>query len=449
MSMSGQTAVVERQLRIADNKVMAVIRHLRHVRSRALRGGPSPGPVTDARPGGRATALKARRRHQDDRGTPDGHGARPRSSSEWVEWIADPQRFAAIATAWDQIAEGERTPFLMSSWIQAWYAAFAAPGGMLIVAVWRDNTLVGGLPLHTGWRRWDAAANDHTPEFGLLATDADARRRVVAEVLAQSNALNLAGLVGDGHTFTAVLETARRMGRWSLVEPGNVSLIAETTSSIEKYRAGLSSKVRSELGRLHRKSQREHELTITPLARPRDLERQLTQAFSLEASGWKGRAGTAITCAPQTERFYRQIAREFHAAGTLRMSELSLNGTLAAMAISIIHQQRLFTLKVGYDERHRPLGPGFVLLMAMIERCFELGLDAYEFSGPDAEYERRFATTHRAYRRLRVYRPGPVNAARYIFHEQARPALRLGYQIAQAIPLHASTPHPSPGQPTG
>jgi CelD/BcsL family acetyltransferase involved in cellulose biosynthesis len=373
---------------------MAVIRRRRHVRSRALKGG----------------------------------------AAESVEWIADPQRFAAIATAWDQIAEGERTPFLMSSWLRAWYEAFAAPRDMLIGAVWRDNTLVGGLPLHTGWRHWDGTANDHTPEFGLLATDAAAGRRVVAEVLAQSNALNLTGLVGDGDTFTGVLKQARGMGRWSLVEPGNVSLITETTGSIEEYRASLSAKTRSELGRLHRKSQREHELTITALARPRDLERQLTQAFSLEASGWKGRAGTAMACSPQTERFYRQIAREFHAAGTLRMSELSLDGTLAAMAISIVHQRRVFTLKVAYDERHRPLGPGFVLLMAMVERCFELGLDAYEFSGPDEEYERRFATTHRAYRRLRVYRPGPVNAARYIFHQQARPALRLGYhRIAQAM----------------
>jgi hypothetical protein len=37
---------------------------------------------------------------------------------------------------------------------------------------------------------------------------------------------------------------------------------------------------------------------------------------------------------------------------------------------------------VGHDERHRRLGPGLVLLMSMIEPCFEFGLDAYEFGGP-------------------------------------------------------------------
>jgi CelD/BcsL family acetyltransferase involved in cellulose biosynthesis len=363
----------------------------------------------------------------------------PETSSESLEWITDMGRFAAIAAEWDRIAERERTPFLMSWWIEAWCAAFAAPRQVLIAALWRDGRLVGGLPLVAGWRRWGATANDHTPEFGLLATDADARTRIVEEALAQSTALNMPGLVGDGTSFAAFFETARGMGRWSLVEPGNTSLVTETSGSIDQYLAGLSPKVRSEVGRLRRKSEREHEVTLTPLAQPGDLDVQLTQAFALEASGWKGRARTAITCSPQTEQFYRQVAQACHSAGALRMSELSLDGTLAAMAISIIHQQRVFTLKVGYDERRRGLGPGFVLLMAMIQRCFELGLEAYEFSGPDAEYERRFATTHRVYRRLRIYRPGPLNAARYLHYRQVRPALRVGYHKFRRVAPRLTT----------
>jgi CelD/BcsL family acetyltransferase involved in cellulose biosynthesis len=355
------------------------------------------------------------------------------TSPESLEWITDMGRFAAIAAEWDRIADRERTPFLISSWIEAWCAAFADPRQVLIAALWRDGRLVGGLPLVSGWRRWAATANDHTPEFGVLAIDDDARARVIAEALARSSALNMPALVGEGTSFAAFSETARGMGRWSLVEPGNTSLVTETSGPIAEYLAGLSPKVRSEVGRLRRKSEREHAVTLSPLACPHDLDAQLTQAFAVEASGWKGRARTAITCSPETEQFYRKVAHAFHSAGALRISELTLDGALAAMAISIIHQQRVFTLKVGYDERRRPLGPGFVLLMAMIERCFELGLEAYEFSGPDAEYERRFATTQRAYRRLRIYRPGPLNAARYLHYRQVRPALRLGYHKLRGV----------------
>jgi hypothetical protein len=293
--------------------------------------------------------------------------------------------------------------------------------------------LVGAVPMLAGWRRWDAMANEHTPEFDVLATDTEARRRIVEEVVARSTALTVRSLVANGPTAEALVQAARGSGRWTLVGPGGTSLVIATTGSLDEYRAGLSSKVRSELGRLRRKSEREHELSVSALAPPHALEAQLTRAFAVEASGWKGRAGTAITSSPKTEQFYRQVARECHASGALRVSELTLDGALAAMAISIIHQGRAFTLKVGYDERHRALGPGFVLLTAMIERCFELGLEAYEFSGPDAEYERRFATSHRVYKGLRIYRPGPLNAARYVHHRQVRPALRLGYHRARRV----------------
>ena len=64
----------------------------------------------------------------------------------------------------------------------------------------------------------------------------------------------------------------------------------------------------------------------------------------------------------------------------------------------------------------------------MIERCFELGLEAYEFSGPEEEYEQRFATDKRSYHRLRTYRPGLVNAIRYVYHRWLRPVLRAAYR---------------------
>jgi CelD/BcsL family acetyltransferase involved in cellulose biosynthesis len=347
--------------------------------------------------------------------------------SETVEWITDGGRFDEIAADWDALAARERTPFLLTRWLDAWWAAFAPDDPRRRIAVlWRDGSLAGGLPLCGGRRNWRAPANDHTPAFGLLAADEAARERIVAEALA-ARALVLPALPEGDAAFQRLLAAARRAGRWTLVEPMNTSLVTETAGSFEDYRASLSSKVRSEVGRLRRKSEREHRLELSALEPPRELDEQMTRALELEASGWKGRKGTAILCAPETERFYRRVARDFHAGGSFRISELSLDGELAAMALSIVHSNRAFTLKVAYDERHRRLGPGFVLLMAMIERCFELGLDAYEFSGMDEEYERRFATGERPHRRLRIYRPGAANGARYVYHRRVRPLLKDVY----------------------
>lgn len=253
-----------------------------------------------------------------------------------------------------------------------------------------------------------------------------ARAQLVEAVLRGSATLVVPNLAEDDPTLPMLMTAARRERRWTSLESGS-SLIVETRGSIEKYRAAMSAKTRSELGRLQRKAEREHVLELRPLGQVVDLDGQFARALALEASGWKGRAATAISCSPDTERFYWHIARAFDAAGTLRISELSLDGELAAMALSIIHGPRAFTLKVGYDEHHRHLAPGLLLLRAMIERCFELGLDAYEFSGPEEEYERRFATAQRAYHLVQVSRRNPLGLARHTYRKHLRPPLRAAY----------------------
>jgi Acetyltransferase (GNAT) domain len=264
----------------------------------------------------------------------------------------------------------------------------------------------------------------------LLAADPEARTQLVEAVLRDSATLTVPKLAEGEPTLATLITAARRERRWTSLE-SDISLIVETVGSVEKYRAAMSAKTRSELGRLYRKADREHVLELRPLGQVVDLDRQFARALAIEASGWKGRAGTAISCSPDTEQFYGHIARAFHAAGTLRISELSLDGELAAMALSILHGRRVFTLKVGYDERHRRVGPGLLLLTAMIERCFELGLEAYESSGPDEAYERRFATAQRAYHLVQVSRRTPLGVARHTYRRQVRPSLRAAYTGAR------------------
>lgn len=343
-----------------------------------------------------------------------------------VEWILEPERFDAIAADWDRLAEGGPTPFLLSSWVSLWWRALAAPRGMRVAALWRDGELAGGLPVRHGQGCWEAPVRFDVPPFvEMLAADDAARERLASELIARApRELSLRALPSEDPATEALLGAARHAGCRTIVEPLPTALVTATAGSLEDYRAGLSSKVRSEVGRLRRKAEREHAFELTAIEPPRDLELQWARALALEASGWKGRNGTAIVCRPEIESFFDGLTRDLHARGALRLSELSLDGKLAAVAMSIVHANRLFTLKVAYDEDHRRLGPGFVLLMAMIERCFELGLEAYEFSGPEEEYERRFATSERERCLARVYKRGVVGGSRYVLRHRVRPRIR-------------------------
>jgi CelD/BcsL family acetyltransferase involved in cellulose biosynthesis len=348
-----------------------------------------------------------------------------------LEWITDAARFAAIAGDWDSLAEDGPTPFLLSAWLLSWWRTLAADTGMRIPVLWRGDRLVAGLALQDGPSLWEApVAHGTPPYYGMVAADREAALRLGEEVAARApREVRLHALVDDDPAVESLVSSGAR----TIVEEISSTLITDTTGSIDEYREGLSKKVRSELGRLQRKASREHEMEVTALEAPRDLEAQWARALEIEAAGWKGLDGGALLHKPRNAAFFTEFMREFHAAGKLRLSEISLDGEVVAVALSVIHQRRCYTLKVAYDESHRKLGPGFILLMAMIERCFELGLEAYDFSGAEEEYERRFATGRQHRCRLRLYGSGVGGRSRYVYQERLRPMARDGRAAARSL----------------
>ena len=354
---------------------------------------------------------------------------------ERYEWITDSARFAAIADEWDALASRTKLPFVLSPWLLAWWRTLAAQKGMRIPVLWRDDRLVAGLALQDGSQLWEAPVEHGAPPyFGMIAADDEARHSLAAEIAEKApRELRLHALVADDAAIGHLVNAARGCGARAAIEEISATLVTDTTGSLDEYRNGLSKKVRSELGRLQRKAAREHELEITALEPPHDLENQWARALELEASGWKGRAGGALLHKPTNARFFTEFMRDFHEAGLLRMSELSLDGTVVAVALNVVHAGRCYTLKVAFDEEHRRLGPGFILLMAMIERCFELGLEAYDFSGAEEEYEQRFATGRRERRLMRLYGAGVGGRSWYVYRERLRPMAREGRDVARSL----------------
>ena len=160
---------------------------------------------------------------------------------------------------------------------------------------------------------------------------------------------------------------------------------------------------------------------------PADLNSELARGFAVEASGWKGESGTAILSDERTMTFYREIAHGFAARGELRLSHIVLDGHWAAFDLCLLYRDRLYLLKTGYDERFRKLAPGLVMRLSIIERCFELGIDAHELLGDEAEWKRKFATDERAHVGFHAYERGLRGSMSYTYRATARPLLKRAY----------------------
>lgn len=342
-----------------------------------------------------------------------------------IEWVETRERFLQIQAEWERLADTQDTPFVRHGWLAAWWEAFGE-SDLRTCTMWRDGDLVAAFPLRRCGRGLAALANVHSPLFRPFGRSDNDLEMVIGEVMARSGDLVVPALP-TGHAASDLLvAAAERAGRRTLTTPLDASLIVET-AGVEDYSSLLGAKTRRELGRLRRKMMREHEVTFSLVARPSNLEEELERGFEVEASGWKGARGTAILSSAATTSFYRLVARSFHAAGRLRISTISLDGRLAGFDLCLLDSGRLYGLKFGYDETFRNLGPGFVLQLGEIERCCELGIDAFEL-GADEEYKRRFSTGERRHFTFHSYAGTPVSLVRYEYRRRLRPLLKQAYQ---------------------
>lgn len=349
-----------------------------------------------------------------------------------VEWIDDVERFEAIADAWDRLATPLATPFALHRWYSAWWDAFGGSRSLSVLALWDGERLIGALPLCSQGRELQWMANWHSPSAAPLHEGSQALERLLAEVLRRRRRLALRPLPKEAPAAGALVEGARSAGRLVLVEGDQVSPFVSIDGEWSDYRAQMKGKW-SSAERKARKMARDHDARFSIVERPHDLERQLVAGFEVEASGWKGRAGTAITSSPETTAFYTAVARSFDAAGELVVSEIDLDGHGVAFDLCLLRDRRLYLLKTGFDESYGSLSPGLVLRQLVVQRCFELGLATHELLGHEAEWKRRFATGRRPYVAMRVFPRSPGGALHYGYRAFARPRLRSAYDALSAL----------------
>lgn len=341
-----------------------------------------------------------------------------------VEWIASAARFAELAPAWDAILPARHRPFDLHCWHSAWLSAFAGGRDPAVCVVHEGGILAGALPMLRDGRHLQGLANAHSCDFRPLARDGEAMEALIAASLDGAAGLTLSDLPDDDPSLERLLAGARAARMAPVLEPGNVSPLVDTSGDVDVWAGGEHAGWKKRLRRYRRKIEKDYSASFAIVRQPIDLEAELSDGFALEASGWKGEAGTAIVSDLATEAFYREIAAEFDDRGELRMNSIQLDGKPVAFSVCIEHGNRLYSLKSGFDEGFRKLVPGLVLQVSIIEDCFERGLDAYELLGNETEWKRKLATGQRTHSTLRAYRRNPRGLARRTYRASLRPRLR-------------------------
>jgi CelD/BcsL family acetyltransferase involved in cellulose biosynthesis len=307
-----------------------------------------------------------------------------------------------LAEEWDLLADRTgANPFLRPGWIAAWREAFGT-GEPLVVGARQEGKLVAVLPVERTGAAITSPTNWHTPVFGPVAESADAVAELTAALFAKRiRRVSLSFVDRRDPLHDALLDCGAAARYRTLDVNALRSPYLDLEGDWDECWRSLGSKRRNSLKRHRRKLEQRGQVTLGVIEDSEALDAQLEAAFQVEALGWKGERGTAIVSRPETDRFYRRIARWAAARGTFRLVLLHVDGRLVAFDYALEEGGHHYLLKTGFDPDYRDCAPGKVLRTMMIERAYALGLQRYEFLGAEDEYKREW--TANAHERTRVH----------------------------------------------
>lgn len=340
-----------------------------------------------------------------------------------VELEAD---LAALAPAWAALAERSgASPFAHPDWFAVWWEAFG-DGELHALTLRRDGELAAVLPLARRGRTLRAPVNWHTPAYGPVAADPEARSELLCRLFSLPSTAVELSMLGE-EDLAAALACARTAGRRPVTRGLNRAPYLLTEGDWETYERGVSRGRRREVARQWRRLRERGEVSFDVITGGDGLEAGLEETFAVEASGWKTEKGTAIVSDPRTRAFYAGLARRAAERGWLRLALLRLDGRAVACDFALEHDGVWYALKGGYDESLRALAPGMLLLHAELERAFTVGLRRFELLGEPEPY--KLAWTDRVAERswLKAHPRSPYGVAATALlgaRERVRPVAR-------------------------
>ncbi len=285
---------------------------------------------------------------------------------------------AVDETEWRSLADRAIEPnaYYLPDWELAVNASAPGRTGASSLAAWIDARLVGLMPVISMWRAYKiplpALVSAHP--YGTLCTpslDRECAESAATQLLhtarqAGAHALLLREVALDGATLKAIGEVLRRDGLSPRILNSHVRACLDATGEAEELlREALRAKKLKELRRQRHRLAEHGALSFEVARSPKEVSRAIETFLALEASGWKGKRGTALVQVEGDATFIRRATRALAESGRCEIVTLCAGETPVASGIVLRHQGRAFFFKLGVDERFAQFSPGVQLTLEL------------------------------------------------------------------------------------
>ena len=275
------------------------------------------------------------------------------------------------------IRAAEPNGYYLPEWELAVNASARGRLDAAALGAWRDaSTLIGLMPVISMWRAYKIPlpALVSADPYGTLCTpllDRGLAEEAVTGIMQQArqagaHALIFRAIPLDGAAMKAFTEVLRRGGMQPTVLQSHVRACLDATGDADDLlREALGAKKLKELRR-QRNRLAEHGAVAFEVARtPGEMATAVETFLTLEASGWKGQRGTALSQDDGDAAFVRRATSALAETGQCEIVTLRAGEAPVATAIVLRHQDRAFYFKLGVDERFAKFSPGVQLTLEL------------------------------------------------------------------------------------
>ena len=305
-----------------------------------------------------------------------------------VEWRELPE-LEAIADDWRELAARALSP---NVFYEPAFALAAAPvfgRGVGAVLVWSGTSprrLLGFFPARIEQRRYGIKlpvlvgwTHPYAP-LGVPLVEPDAAEPVIAAWLAHlAGHAELPGLLllpflpEDG-PFGAALGPILRRARMPAAafnRHGRALLAPQPAERAQYIERALSARRLSQLRRFGRRLAEFGALMFTKTTEPHALDAALDDFLTVEASGWKGAAGSAVLADAAICDFVRTALHGLASEGKVAVNRILIDGGAIAAAITLRSGDAAWFWKIAYDERFARYSPGVLVSLAVTENLLD------------------------------------------------------------------------------
>lgn len=215
--------------------------------------------------------------------------------------------------------------------------------------------------------------------------------------------LQMECIAGDGPLYKLLVDTSNELGLLSQeTEAFARGLWSKTGPAGGDPGSAVSGDLRRRLRRKERRLSERGRVEHLLLRREEDVLRWVDEFLGLEASGWKGSAGTALAYSETSRRYFEGVAMSASRLGRLLMLGIDFDGRPIARRCAFVAGEGSFAFKTAYDEAFAAFSPGAMLEMDSIEQLRALAGVQWMDScaAPDNLLINRISNERRAIRSL-------------------------------------------------